>query len=82
MKKDDAGKEKTIVSNVSSRFGISPDGSRICFARKTRSNDHGYLRGDLFLYSLESKKGKEADTRFARVESRVVPGRRAESRAW
>ena len=71
MKKDDAGKEKTIVSNVSSRFGISPDGSRICFARKTRSNDHGYLRGDLFLYSLASKK-----------EKRLTRGLRASNPAW
>lgn len=55
---DGAGKEKTLVSNVSSRFGISPDGTRICFSRRTRSNDHGYLRGDLFLYSIASRKQK------------------------
>ncbi|MCX5752699.1 MAG: hypothetical protein NTW97_03520, partial [Candidatus Krumholzibacteria bacterium] len=62
---------KAIVSNVSSRFGISPDGARICFSRKTRSNDHGYLRNDLFLYSLESKK-----------EKRLTRGLRASNPAW
>ncbi len=71
MRKDREGREKPIVSNTSSRFGISPDGGRICFARKTRSNDHGYLRSDLFLYSLESKK-----------EKRLTRGLRASNPAW
>jgi hypothetical protein len=71
VRKDGAGKEKTIVSNVSSRFGISPDGARICFSRKTRSNDHGYLRNDLFLHSLKSGK-----------EKRLTRGLRASNPSW
>jgi hypothetical protein len=71
VRDDGAGREKTIVSNVSSRFGISADGTRICFSRKTRSNDHGYLRNDLFLYSLKSGK-----------EKRLTHGLRATNPAW
>jgi hypothetical protein len=71
MRKEGAGREKPIVSNVSSRFDISPDGARICFSRKTRSNDHGYLRNDLYLYDLRSKK-----------EKRLTHGARATNPTW
>lgn len=68
---DGAGKERTIVPDVESRFDVSPDGGRICFARKTHSNEHGYLRGDLYVYSIASKK-----------EERLTRGLRASNPSW
>jgi hypothetical protein len=64
------GEIKRVVSGVSSRFSVAPDGTRICFSRKIRSNDRGYLRNDLYIYSVDSKKEKRL-TRGLRVTNPV-----------
>jgi len=71
VRRTEDGKTRSIVSGVSSRFSVSPDGARICFSRKTRSNDRGYLRNDLYLYSVDAKK-----------EKRLTRGLRATNPDW
>lgn len=65
------GRERVLESGVSSRFALSPDGTTLCFSRKGRGNDHGYLRSDLYLYSIEREKTK-----------RLTRGLRAANPAW
>jgi hypothetical protein len=58
VKRSADGKVSNVVSNVSSRFALSPGGERICFSRRTGRNDHGYRLNDLYLYDLSTKKEK------------------------
>jgi len=71
VRRTEDGKTKSIVSGVSSRFSVAPEGTKICFSRKTRSNDRGYLRNDLYLYSVDAKK-----------EKRLTRGLRATNPDW
>jgi len=71
MRRTAEGEEKKIVAGVSSRFSVAPDGARICFSRKTRSNDHGYLRNDLYICSVDGKH-----------EKRLTRGLRATNPDW
>ena len=65
------GKERTLAGNVASRFSVSPDGSKICFARRTRKNERGYLRYDLYLLTLKDEH-----------EKRLTRGLRATNPEW
>ena len=52
------GEVRKIAGSASSRLCVTSDGGRLCFSRMTRSNKHGYLRNDLYVYSLGSNKEK------------------------
>ena len=71
VRHDGEGKERRIVAAVSSRFSMEPNGARICFSKKTRSNDRGYLRNDLYVSSLDGKD-----------EKRLTRGLRATNPNW
>jgi len=64
-------KDRSLAANVGSRFSVSPDGAKICFARRTRKNEHGYNRYDLFMLTLEGGK-----------EKRLTHGLRATNPEW
>jgi hypothetical protein len=64
-------RERRLASGVGSRFAVSADGAKICFTRRTRKNEHQYLRNDIYSYNLEKKK-----------EKRLTRGLRATNPEW
>ncbi|UCF06953.1 MAG: PD40 domain-containing protein [bacterium] len=65
------GKVTGISDKVRSRFAISPDGTNLCFTKRTNKNRYGYKLNDLFLYDLTEKK-----------ERRLTQSLRATDPAW
>ncbi|HSG27350.1 MAG TPA: hypothetical protein VLA34_02630, partial [Candidatus Krumholzibacterium sp.] len=68
---DGAGRQVEISGRIASRPAVSPDGSRIAFAKRTGDNDYGYELNDIFLY----------DTKTGRTE-RLTRGGRLVDPAW
>lgn len=65
------GKVKGIADDINSRFDISRDGKRICYAKRTDKNRYGYSIDDIFIFDLDGRK-----------ERRLTKGLRASSPAW
>ncbi len=65
------GEEKRLVRGVGPRCGVSPDGTTLCFSRRTRRNKRQYLRNDIYRYDLTGEK-----------ETRLTRGLRATNPEW
>jgi hypothetical protein len=71
VSRDSKGRVQRMASGVGSRFSVSPDGTTICFARRTRKNERGYNRYDLFTMTVDGKH-----------EKRLTHGLRAMNPEW
>ncbi|MBU8920252.1 MAG: hypothetical protein KOO63_00170 [Bacteroidales bacterium] len=60
------GSTRIISEDVNSRPGISKDGSKLCYAKRSDDNPHGYEINDIFIFDLNTEK-EERLTRGLRV---------------
>ncbi len=52
------GSVSTLEGDVASRFDCTPDGGRICYAKRTKKNKHGYAINDIFVYERSGGRSR------------------------
>jgi hypothetical protein len=65
------GTKKSVSGGVESKFDLSADGTRLCYGKRTKKNEHGYAIDDIYIYDIA--KGKDR---------RVTRGLRATNTAF
>lgn len=65
------GSVSTLEGDVTSRFDCTRDGDRICYAKRTKKNKHGYAINDIFIYERGGNRSR-----------RLTNGLRATDPTW
>jgi hypothetical protein len=53
-----SGSESTLEGEITSRFDCTPDGGRICYAKRTKKNKYGYAINDIFIYERGGSRSR------------------------